>query len=110
MSRKTPHIQDGFLLDADGNPVIEVGSAQWFTWLKDETHQTFHFVHSTGGFTARKELKQRGDCYWVAYRQFKNKLHKTYLGKSVCLTADHLDSASAALTAIITDFHEQTSE
>lgn len=107
MSRKTPHVLDGFLRDTNGSATLEVGSALWFEWLKAEEHCTFHFSHSTGGFTARKERKQRGDYYWVAYRQMHNKLHKTYLGKSASLTTHHLCDASSALADIIADFEQE---
>lgn len=78
---------------------IELGSPAWFAWLADEAHHSFHFVHPSGGFTARKERKQRGHAYWVAYRQVHHKLYKTYLGKSECLTEDRLGAASEALAS-----------
>jgi hypothetical protein len=107
MSRTTPHVIDGFLRDAEGKALAEIDSTEWFAWLKDEAHHTFHFTYSGGGFTARKERKQRGDCYWVAYRQFHNKLHKTYLGKSETLTQAHLCAISSTLAALITCFEQE---
>ena len=76
---------------------IELGSPAWFTWLAQENHCSFHFMHASGGFTARKERKQRGQSYWVAYRQVHHKLYKAYLGKSECLTEEHLQEISEAL-------------
>ena len=107
MSRTTPHIIEGFLRDAEGISIAEVDSTDWFAWLKEEAHCTFHFTHPGGGFTARKERKQRGDCYWVAYRQFHNKLHKTYLGKSETLTQAHLCEISSTLAELITCFEQE---
>jgi LuxR family transcriptional regulator, maltose regulon positive regulatory protein len=97
MSWKTPLVADGLLcmpLDPD---CIAVGSLAWYRWLADELHCSFHFVHPAGDFTARKERKQRGTQYWVAYRQVHSKLYKVYLGKPevvdeplLCRTAQKL--------------------
>ena len=99
MSRTTPLVADGHLHDANGAPFIALGSPEWLTWLADEAHCAFHFAHASGGFTARKERKQRGQDYWVAYRQQHNKLHKTYLGKAETLTEAHLCAASQKLAS-----------
>lgn len=76
---------------------IELGSAAWFEWLAQDEHCSFHFTHASGGFTARKERKQRGQSYWVAYRQVQHKLYKAYLGKSESLNEAHLGNVSEAL-------------
>jgi LuxR family maltose regulon positive regulatory protein len=97
MSWKTPLAADGVLrapLDAEQ---IELGTHAWFAWLASEAHSSFHFMHPSGGFTARKERKQRGQAYWVAYRQVHHKLYKAYLGKSECLTEARLSAASESL-------------
>jgi hypothetical protein len=109
MSHKTPQLRDGFLRDVEGNPVTEVGSEAWFTWLEDEPHHTFHFTDDAGGFTARKEKKQRGDHYWVAYRQLHNKLYKAYLGKSHSLTLNHLSETSIQLAQHIDEVEQAAS-
>ena len=75
-------------------------SPAWFDWLADEHHHSFHFKHPLGDFTARKERKQRGQWYWVAYRQVHGKLHKTYLGKPEALTEAHLCDAARDLGRI----------
>ncbi|MFN8527708.1 MAG: hypothetical protein U0670_03750 [Anaerolineae bacterium] len=90
MSKKTPQIRAGQLTFADAQPSVKLNSKAWFDWLADEDHHTFQYVDANGVFTARKERKQRGSCYWVAYRQFHNKLHKAYLGKSEGITESHL--------------------
>ena len=97
MSRKTPLVADGCLGNLADADSIPLDTPEWFDWLGQDAHCTFHFEHSTGGFTARKEHKQRGQWYWVAYRQVHNKLHKTYLGKSETLTEAHLSAASETL-------------
>ena len=97
MSRKTPHVEDGYLLDSNGVRQLALDTSEWFAWLADEAHHSFHYVHPTGGFTARKEHRQRGNAYWVAYRQAHNNLYKTYLGKHETLTEAHLSAASKTL-------------
>jgi hypothetical protein len=97
MSWKTPMAQHGVLhvpLDAAD---ITIDSPAWFAWLANETHCSFHYMHPSGGFTARKERKQRGQSYWVAYRQVHHKLYKAYLGKSERLTEARLCAASESL-------------
>lgn len=101
MSRLTPQVSEGFLEDTINHVSIAIDSPEWFGWLKDSSTHTFHFRHASGGFTARKERKQRGDCYWVGYRQFQNKLRKIYLGKAETLTEAHLIEASCALAELI---------
>ncbi len=97
MAWKTPLATAGMLHEPLGADDIELGSPAWYAWLADETHRSFHFTHPSGGFTARKERKQRGQAYWVAYRQVHSKLYKAYLGKSEQLTEARLGAASEAL-------------
>ncbi len=97
MSRTTPQVVAGELHTTDAAGRIPLDSPAWFTWLADERHHSFHFTHPCGDFTARKERKQRGHWYWVAYRQVRGTLYKTYLGKSDLLTAAHLRAAAATL-------------
>ena len=94
MSWKTPLVANAELRDPALAEAIALDTAAWFAWLSDERHHSFHFKHALGEFTARKERKQRGQWYWVAYRQIHCKLHKAYLGKSETLTAAHLCSAA----------------
>jgi pimeloyl-ACP methyl ester carboxylesterase len=61
----------------------------------------FQFESGTGGFTARKERKQRGGWHWIAYRRFHGNVHKTYLGKSEEVTLARLQDAAALLAARI---------
>src|SRR5260370_7334246 len=42
-------------------------SQEWFTWLADIP--SFAFVGRAGRFTARRETKQRGESYWIAYQR-----------------------------------------
>ena len=98
MSWKTPLVEAGVLMEPASASTIAIDSAEWFDWVADEGHCSFHFRHPSGEFTARKERKQRGHAYWVAYRQFRNKLYKRYLGKSDTLTAAHLAVVAAEIS------------
>lgn len=97
MSKKTPTIDNGILHLFGSAEEITLDSDAWFAWLNEEEHHSFHFNDAAGCFTARKERKQRGQWYWVAYRQSHNKLHKTYLGKSKTLTVARLRAAAHIL-------------
>ena len=90
-------VEAGLLRELHTEAKILVGSEEWFSWLMAEQHRGFHFIHPSGGFTARKERKQRGQWYWVAYRQVRCKLHKIYLGKAETLDEAKLIDASRAL-------------
>ncbi len=98
MAWRTPTAAAGILYEPHGAEGIAVGSPAWYTWLADEQHHSFRFIHPSGSFTARKEPKQRGRWYWVAYRQVQGKLYKTYLGKSKALTVEQLCAVAQALT------------
>jgi LuxR family maltose regulon positive regulatory protein len=80
---------------------VQIGSAGWFTWLDDPATQSFTFEDAWGRFTARKERRQRGSQYWIAYRKAGGKLRNAYLGKAADLTLERLQSTAAALAATI---------
>jgi LuxR family transcriptional regulator, maltose regulon positive regulatory protein len=98
MSSKTPLVAGGLLREPHQETLIVLGSAAWHEWLADERHCSFHFSHPAGEFTARRERKQRGQTYWVAYRQAHKMLFKRYLGKSDALTEAHLIAVAADLS------------
>ncbi len=108
MSKKTPLVINDILLDLANAPPITLDSPAWFAWLNADEHYCFHFTHPSGGFTARKERKQRGQWYWVAYRQVHNKLYKAYLCKSEALTFARLCGASEKLTNTIAEGESHT--
>lgn len=86
MSCRTPLVAHSQLHDPGDALAIALDTPAWLAWLSDDRHHSFHFTHPLGDFTARKERKQRGQWYWVAYRQVHGKLYKSYLGKSEALT------------------------
>ena len=108
MAWKTPVVSEGMLRVPLDAITIPVGSPTWYTWLADDTHCSFHFSHPAGDFTARKERKQRGQHYWVAYRQVHGKLYKAYLGKPEVLTEDHLWAAAHTLACTVCNHAEDT--
>lgn len=95
MSRSTPHVDRNGLRDQPTAVLLD--TPDWYRWLDDDEHRSFHFSSRFGEFTARKERKQRGSWYWVAYRQVNNRLYKTYLGKSGCLSEANLHAAARTL-------------
>ena len=66
-------------------------------WSELEHISSFAFYGASGNFTARKEVKQRGGTYWVAYRKVDQKLYKKYIGKTSELATEKLESVAATL-------------
>src|SRR5437764_1284914 len=97
MAQRIPQVADGVLRAhvgmAEGE--IVVGTAAWRDWLDAPTTRSFAFGSPAGHFTARKERRQRGGAYWVAYRRRPGMLRKLYLGKAEELTLDRLRAAAA---------------
>src|SRR5215510_13574602 len=74
---------------------ILVGSPAWYTWLAGAT--SFAFIGQCGSFTAYKERRGPSREYWKAYRHRAGKLYRAYLGKSIELTLDRLNTVAADL-------------
>ena len=87
-----PSVTDGLLQGtaAGGAAGLAVGSPAWFAWLADDAARSFSFRSPAGTYTARKERRQRGGAYWVAYRTAAGRQHKVYLGKAEELTPERL--------------------
>jgi LuxR family maltose regulon positive regulatory protein len=105
---QVPSVTDGRLQGtaAGGAAGLAVGSPAWFAWLADDTARSFSFRSPAGAYTARKERRQRGGAYWVAYRTAAGRLHKVYLGKAEELTAERLALAAVALAGRVADAAE----
>jgi len=78
---------------------MQLDSAAWFGWLAAETTRRFsyplfdpHLGYIVGFLTVRKERRQRGGGYWVAYRRIGGQLHKVYIGSSNAVTAQRLEA------------------
>jgi LuxR family maltose regulon positive regulatory protein len=96
---RIPSVVDGLLHGsaAAGAAGLAVGSPAWFAWLAGDAARSFSFRSPSGVYTARKERRQRGGAYWVAYRTAASRKHKVYLGKAEDLTPERLDAVAAAL-------------
>ena len=99
-----PSVVDGLLQGtvAGGVAGLAVGSPGWFAWLADDAARSFSFRSPAGAYTARKERRQRGGAYWVAYRTAAGRQHKVYLGKAEDLSLERLEAAAAALAGRVT--------
>src|SRR5689334_9572656 len=93
---RIPTVTDGQLAGASAAR-LDVGSPGWFAWLAAEDARSFSFRSPAGTYTARKERRQRGGAYWVAYRTVAGRQHKVYLGKGEELTTRRLAEAAAKL-------------
>ena len=76
---------------------IRLESAGWWAWLEAPTTRSFAYPiydaqvgYIRGFMTVRKETRERGSDYWVAYRRVGERLRKIYLGRSVELTQRQL--------------------
>jgi hypothetical protein len=85
--RDTPLVLDGGLTNY--SPIetekLPVGSPAWFNWLENASRFAYRMNTPDGALitlTFRREIKQRGGLYWVAYvKDRAGKLHKVYAGK-----------------------------
>jgi LuxR family transcriptional regulator, maltose regulon positive regulatory protein len=102
---RIPLVTEGMLHVAGAREAsrVVVGSPAWFAWLADDSARSFSFHSPAGVYTARKERRQRGGAYWVAYRTAAGRQYKKYLGTVADLTPEHLAEAAAALAELIAD-------
>ena len=94
-----PPVADGVLQGVAAGEAagVEVGSPGWYAWLATDAARSFSYRSPHGAYTARKERRQRGGVYWVAYRTAGGRQHKAYLGRAQDLTPQRLDEVAAAL-------------
>lgn len=105
MAYRTPRVSDGVLCDERlPGSSIPLDSAAWFTWLEAPTNGCFSYAlfNRTQGYidafvTVRKETRQRGKTYWIAYHRQGQRLAKVYLGPTTAVTAARLAAAAARL-------------
>ena len=102
---RIPFVANGMLQMAAAREAagVVVGSPAWFAWLADDSARSFTFRSPAGDYTARKERRQRGGAYWVAYRTAAGRQYKKYLGTAPDLTPEQLSDAAGALAARIAD-------
>jgi hypothetical protein len=112
--RKTPIVLEGQLTDySQLEPTgeaqkLSVGSAEWFAWLETAPRFAYRVEANTPSeglitLTVRRESKQRGGLYWVAYAKDRDgKLHKVYAGKSDALNRERLNAVGRLLLEKLT--------
>ncbi len=105
-----PSVVDGLLREpSTGAPDgVPVGSPAWFGWLRSTPSRSFSFRSPAGAYTARKERRQRGGDYWIAYRWVGGRQHKMYLGRPDDLTAERLTQVAGTLAGRIAAAGEAT--
>ena len=76
---------------------IRLESAEWWWWLESVAARSFAYPlydgqagYIRGFMTVRKEQRQRGGNYWVAYCRIGGHLRKIYLGGAAKLTQRQL--------------------
>jgi hypothetical protein len=76
---------------------IGLSTPSWQAWL--EAPSTFSFAYPIydgrvgyirGFMTVRKERRERGSCYWVAYHRAGERVRKIYMGRTAHLTQQQL--------------------
>jgi LuxR family transcriptional regulator, maltose regulon positive regulatory protein len=99
-SKKTPLVVSGYLYTDDPLTTgLVLDSPAWFVWLEAGATASFYYQGAVGGLTVRRERKQRGGWYWVAYHSSQGKLHKIYLGPAHAVTRAALETALVRLMA-----------
>ncbi len=107
MSAKTPRVWEHYVEDPQ-QPTQRVwlDTPAWFSWLGAPTTHSFTYPifdpavgYIVGFMTVRKERRQRGGAYWIAYRRCQGRLRRVYLGASGRLTKACLEREAQAFLA-----------
>jgi hypothetical protein len=106
-------------MELDSSPAGErvvLDSPAWFAWLAVESTQRFAYAlfdarvgYIVGFVTVRKERRQRGGAYWVAYRRVAGQVRKVYIGHSSMVSAVRLAAAAERLAGKEVERSEQAS-
>jgi len=95
---------------------VVLDSPAWFAWLAVERTQRFAYAlfdaqvgYIVGFVTVRKERRQRGGGYWVAYRRVAGHVRKVYIGRSSEVTAARLAGTAEQLAGKEVGRSEQAS-
>ncbi len=94
MSRHTPRVWDTYVEDPQQpGQRVWLDRPEWWAWLEAPTTRSFCYPvfdasvgYIVGFMTVRKERRQRGGAYWIAYRRCQGRLRRAYLGASTQLT------------------------
>jgi hypothetical protein len=103
MAKKPPQVAGNRVYGAKlpkGGIVLD--SPAWFAWLESPETDSFAYPvfvpergYIVGVVTVRKERRQRGGMYWVAYRRDGKRLCKVYIGSAAQVTTQRLEGIVA---------------
>jgi LuxR family maltose regulon positive regulatory protein len=107
MAANLPRISEQWVYDvALLGGCVQLDTPAWFAWLAAETTRRFSYPlydpqvgYIVGWMTVRKEQRQRGGHYWVAYRRLSGQVRKVYIGNSGAVTAQRLEAIAYRLQA-----------
>ena len=95
---------------------VRLDTVAWFAWLAAATTTRFSYAlydrrvgYIVGFMTVRKERRQRGSDYWVAYRRVDGQVRKVYLGRSDAVTTQRLHASACRLQGTEVAGSEQAS-
>ena len=105
MAANLPRISEQRLYEPMGpDGSVQLDTPAWFAWLAAETTRRFSYGlfdpqvgYIVGFMTVRKEQRQRGGDYWVAYRRVDGQLRKVYIGSSGVVTTQRLEAIAYRL-------------
>ena len=107
MSAQTPRAWDAYVEDLQQpGQRVWVDRPGWVEWLEAATTRGFRYPvfdarvgYIVGFMTVRKERRQRGGQYWIAYRRCQGQVRRVYLGASRRLTHASLEQQAQAFLA-----------
>ena len=107
MSSKTPRVWNEYVEDPEQpSKPVWLDRVEWFEWLEQERTRCFSYAvfdasvgYIVGFMTVRKERRERGGGYWIAYRRCVGKLRRVYLGASRGLTREKLEEVAKEFLA-----------
>lgn len=96
---------------------IRLDTPEWEQWLEEPTTSSFAYPvydrrggYIRGWMTVRKEHRNRGGHYWVAYRRVGKRLCKLYLGRSAQVGQSQLGDAAARFLAMADQVEPEASD
>ena len=105
MAANLPRISEQRVYDPIGpDGTVQLDTPAWFAWLAAATTTRFSYAlydrrvgYIVGFMTVRKERRQRGSDYWVAYRRVGGQLRKVYIGSGGAVTTQRLQAVAYRL-------------
>ena len=118
MAANLPRVSEQWVYDvALLGGCVQLDTPAWFAWLAAETTRRFSYGlfdaqlgYIVGWMTVRKERRQRGSEYWVAYRRQSGVVRKVYIGSSRAVTAQRLQAIAYRLEGKEAASSEQVSQ